>query len=202
MKRIKDLSGQKFNKLTVLELDKIKTDRVYYKCLCDCGNVKTILAQNFVNGKAKSCGCLRIANITSKKRTDPIRVTARRIWLARYSDGCSFETFFKLAQLNCYYCGSPPSNYSNLYTGKHPVLKRSPDWAAQCHWTYNGLDRIDSAKQHSEDNIVPCCAKCNWAKNKLSLTDFKLLIEKIYTHFVLGKKDEIISSTVSGDKIS
>lgn len=181
---MKNLTGKKFNRWLVIERDYNKTDRIYYKCICDCGIRKSVLAQNLTNGKSKSCGCFQVENITSFKRTDPILVTARKVWLNRYNDGCSFETFFKLSQENCYYCGAPPSNLAKAYTGNHPVVKRSPDWAEQCQWTYNGLDRIDSTKLHTEDNIVPCCIRCNWAKSNQTVDEFKSWIKQVYENFV------------------
>jgi hypothetical protein len=142
------------------------------------------MAQNLVKNISKSCGCLKIANITSRKRTDPKRVTAHKVWKARYFDGCSFETFMRMSQQNCYYCDSVPSNYCNAYTGNNPIIKRSPDWVKLHNFTYNGLDRIDSSKNHAEDNIVPCCAICNKAKNDLSLEKFKSWIQRLYNHFI------------------
>ena len=46
MSRIKDLTGEKFNKLTVIKLDyernksqdTSKKKRIYWLCKCDCGN--------------------------------------------------------------------------------------------------------------------------------------------------------------------
>lgn len=184
---MKNLVGSLFERWTVLERVPNINKRVYYKCICACGVCKVVLAQNLTSGKSKSCGCFQSENITSFKRTDPILVTARRVWLSRYQDGCSFETFFKLSQLNCFYCGEPPSNHAKAYTGNHPVIKRSPDWAELCQWTYNGLDRIDSSKNHQEDNIVPCCILCNQAKNDLSIDEFKSWIEKVYKKFVSAK---------------
>lgn len=35
-----------------------------------------------------------------------------------------------------------------------------------------GLDRIDSSQHYHLDNIVPCCTRCNMAKNVLSVSDF------------------------------
>lgn len=57
-----DLTGQKFNKLTVLERDwsyPTGTGKgVYWKCLCDCGNIKSIRTDKIRKGIVKSCGCL------------------------------------------------------------------------------------------------------------------------------------------------
>ena len=56
--KFKDLSGQKFGMLTVLERDKSKNSKdVYYLCLCECGNIKSVLSQHLKRGSTISCGC-------------------------------------------------------------------------------------------------------------------------------------------------
>lgn len=62
--RHKKIIGEKFNKLTVVELVKIeeRKDRknaynYFYKCICDCGNETIILKENL--GKTLSCGCAK-----------------------------------------------------------------------------------------------------------------------------------------------
>lgn len=57
-KRWEDLSGQKFNKLLVLERDFSKT-HVVYKCLCDCGNITYVDARHLKKGDISSCGCIK-----------------------------------------------------------------------------------------------------------------------------------------------
>lgn len=58
---IKDLTGQKFGRLTVIKRDEQKTDRVYWLCQCDCGNpnLVSIRSSNLTSGDTKSCGCLK-----------------------------------------------------------------------------------------------------------------------------------------------
>ena len=54
------LVGNKYGKLIVIERDKNdKFNQVQYKCLCDCGGVTTISANNLRNGITNSCGCLK-----------------------------------------------------------------------------------------------------------------------------------------------
>lgn len=70
-KRI-DLVGQKFGKLTVLEMiypDREVSNTVYCKCKCDCGNI-TMIPQGGLrsNRKTQSCGCLRKEMISNKLR--------------------------------------------------------------------------------------------------------------------------------------
>ena len=54
-----NLVGRKFGELTVLDRAPRKNKNTYYKCECSCGVVKTILAKNLVNGRTKTCGCVR-----------------------------------------------------------------------------------------------------------------------------------------------
>lgn len=58
MPKFIDLTGQKFNRLTVLyRLGKISP--VTWVCKCDCGNICNIRSSNLTNGHTKSCGCLQ-----------------------------------------------------------------------------------------------------------------------------------------------
>lgn len=56
--RMKDLTGQRFGRLTVLEFAGRKNRHRYWKCRCSCGAVKIIEGSHLKCGKAKSCGCL------------------------------------------------------------------------------------------------------------------------------------------------
>lgn len=56
----KDLIGQKFGKLTVLEAleERSKTGHKLYKCLCDCGNEVVLQTNLLTTHHTSSCGCL------------------------------------------------------------------------------------------------------------------------------------------------
>ena len=58
--KYKDLTGMKFNNLTVLKLHEIdKNDRAVWECKCDCGNIVNVLGKRLLNNNTKSCGCRR-----------------------------------------------------------------------------------------------------------------------------------------------
>ena len=60
----KDLTGQKFGRLTVLKyLGESK-----WLCKCECGNYSTPRGDRLKNGITKSCGCLQ-RDIVSKQST-------------------------------------------------------------------------------------------------------------------------------------
>ncbi len=58
-----DLTGQKFNRLTVLKYNSITKK---WLCQCDCGKRKEINGANLRNGLTQSCGCLQKEKTTSK----------------------------------------------------------------------------------------------------------------------------------------
>ena len=59
MCRFKDLTGQKFGRLTVLKYIKsTKTGKPIWLCECDCGNKKEILGESLLSGNTRSCGCI------------------------------------------------------------------------------------------------------------------------------------------------
>jgi hypothetical protein len=54
-----DLSGKKFGKLLPLHISKKEKGKVYWMCLCDCGNHTEVAAGKIKFLSTKSCGCLR-----------------------------------------------------------------------------------------------------------------------------------------------
>ncbi len=54
MALLKDLTGQKFGKLTATRYIGNRN----WECQCDCGNVTVVKNYNLQNGHTKSCGCL------------------------------------------------------------------------------------------------------------------------------------------------
>lgn len=57
----RNLLGQRFGKLEVIEFDGYKKEKynscAYWKCKCDCGNIKSIRAIQLTSGGTNSCGC-------------------------------------------------------------------------------------------------------------------------------------------------
>jgi hypothetical protein len=68
-KTFKDLTGNKYNSLTVLGLDSIKhkTQR-FYKCLCDCGSEIIVYGSRLTTNRILSCGCHMKETIPNRKR--------------------------------------------------------------------------------------------------------------------------------------
>jgi predicted nucleic acid-binding Zn ribbon protein len=57
-KPIKNILGNKYGRLTVIEFDRlVKYKGVFWKCKCDCGTVKIIRSGDLISGNTTSCGC-------------------------------------------------------------------------------------------------------------------------------------------------
>lgn len=63
-KKIRDITGQKFGRLTAIErLNKKRGSSFMWRCRCDCGNEVEVSANSMLSGNTKSCGCLRVESI-------------------------------------------------------------------------------------------------------------------------------------------
>jgi len=58
-----DITGKKFNLLTVLREAGIKKGSYQWECLCDCGNIYVTDGCRLRTNRVKSCGCTRRNNL-------------------------------------------------------------------------------------------------------------------------------------------
>jgi hypothetical protein len=188
-----DLTGQRFGKLIVLYYSRTQKPRgeAYWQCLCDCGNEIPVTGGHLKTGHTRSCGCLQRektgnmsrGNVWGRKYEDPRELSAKTVWAVSYADGCSLEKFLELSQLPCFYCGIRNSNSFNKYITKDGYstnIAVTTEWAEKATFTYNGLDRVDPERDHSEDNVVPCCFPCNRSKDDQTLEEFETRIVRMY----------------------
>lgn len=75
--KARDLVGQKFNRLTVIERAlNTKSGNAQWKCLCECGNTTVVQSYKLRKGITKSCGCLVVETMKerqSKENSHTIR---------------------------------------------------------------------------------------------------------------------------------
>lgn len=92
--KIKDLTGKKYNHLTIIK--ELGGDKVL--CHCDCGNDKVITKSKILNGQVKSCGCqqfdwredltgqkFNMLTVIKKVSTSPVK------WLCKCDCGNTIE---------------------------------------------------------------------------------------------------------------
>lgn len=169
MNRIKDKTGLRVGIYTVLSFaGYIKPGNKAYtswNCLCDCGKEFQLASGDINPSKTKSCGCLKTRrkydpkfSASFNKRYDNI------VNNARYRNiPCKItrEEFLYLSGKPCFYCGLDDASI-------------------------RGLDRFDNTQGYTLENVVPCCKRCNIAKNNMTVEEFMDLINSIYNYRVIG----------------
>ena len=105
MNKVMDLTGMKFGKLTVVERDYETTDKnncIFWKCRCDCGNIKSIRAGGLRSGNTTSCGCTRRNDLTGKRfgRWTVIKKSRKDGHIQMYLCKCDCGNIAEVAQSN------------------------------------------------------------------------------------------------------
>lgn len=188
MRKLEDISNQKFNRLTAIRfeekrlLGKKKYD--FWRFKCDCGTEKTINKKSVVQGQTKSCGCLHRENVPRLPEGEASFNTLLYVYKTNAKKRnldfeLSAEKFRKLTSERCTYCGDPPKLQFNRPPSNNPF---------NGSYSYNGIDRVDNDVGYIEANCVPCCETCNRAKLEMSTETFLTWISKVYK-FSLGEAD-------------
>jgi len=178
----KDIKGKKFNKLTVVEFSHLnKTRHAMWKCKCDCGNETIAQSRLLINGTKKSCGCILNKtgkeSLTWKGSGDLSRSYFSKTKREAESRNLEFnvtidflwEMFLKQNK-KCSLSGEEICFRSKVKTS---------DGTAS-------LDRIDSSKGYTEDNVHWVHKNVNIMKWDLPVNRFLELVKKIYINKNLG----------------
>ena len=185
--RIRDLTGQRWGRLTVLSYShsektpKKNSTYAVWNVRCDCGTEKKLIGSNITkkHSPTRSCGCL-IQETQRKTKRKPLHYAEYtnlfyRCKTKSKARGLEFSLtrneFVAIVKKDCSYCGSKPSN---VCKSNYPDVV--PDLM------YSGIDRIDSSQGYIKGNTVPCCKHCNHAKMDMDLIDFYNHIEKMHNH--------------------
>lgn len=152
MARIKDLTGQKFGRLTIIkEVEKDKNNKSQCLCICECGNEKIIRKSDLRTGKIKSCGCIKKEILSKRqKKHGKTRTRLYRIW-------CNIKSRCKNKKVPCY----------KYYGGKGIILYEEwqnfepfYEWAINNGYQENlTIDRIDINNNYEPKN-------CRWVDRK------------------------------------
>ncbi len=181
-----NLNNMKVNWKIVDTVDlTLKSGRIRksYLIECKCGYQRYIhlsewarIQNNTHTSNLIQNGCRR-CNILDKSIESKTQAIYKRLLKAIESSckrkgrefNLSIEQAINIYKSNCYYCNTPPSNIFKSNNIDGFTLK------------YTGVDRVDSSKGYTIDNVVPACIHCNRAKNDLGQKEFYNLISRIYS---------------------
>ena len=145
---MEDLTGKKFNRLTVLGFAGRRGNNYYWECQCDCGNIRQVQAQGLRRGSTKSCGCYN-----------------REIITKHGLDGDKLYHVFNSMRNRCY---SVNNNSYHNYGGRGIAIcdEWLNDVTVFIEWAHNNgyaegltIDRIDVNGNYEPSN-------CRWITKK------------------------------------
>lgn len=182
-----DLTGQRFRSLTVVSPTpekKGKNKEQWWVCRCDCGETCVRRSSKLRSGEAKSCGCDR--NFGHNRRIDREAGLKRRLHSQREANAkkrsipfaLSVDEVWEVVSRPCHYCDRTGVSEIKEARNRHGGL------ITAATLRHNGIDRIDSNQGYVPGNIVACCKHCNFAKNDMTVEQFREFIDLLYRKFV------------------
>lgn len=152
MSVILDLTGQRFERLLVLELCEGKTTSKgkWYSCRCDCGNIIQVSSQSLRRGSTKSCGCLN-SELTVARNT---------------THGLKSHPLYYVWKSMCYRCYNEKATGYEYYGGRG--IEVCDRWLGTPAGLLSFIEDIgEKPEGTSLDRINPdgnyCPENCRWA---------------------------------------
>ncbi|MDO3651326.1 hypothetical protein [Nocardia mangyaensis] len=163
-----NLTGQNFDRLTVIAYAGQKNRQSIWSCVCECGNETIVRGHQLLIGHTTSCGCKNKLPYGDAALNTHYRNYIKSATSRNLEFNLNKEQFKKVITKNCYYCNQKPE-YSKAKEFKY----------CNGNIKVNGIDRIDNKVGYIYSNVVPCCSKCNFLKATLNQKEFIDLCKKI-----------------------
>lgn len=183
------------NKFKIIGFDKNRYEKnnrthLYYLIQCKtCGEIfsrKKDCIHHFENLKCKNCIHNRYGKCLNTLLYNVFIHYKNNAKQRNIKWNLSEEEFKDIITQPCTYCGESPNIIKTTsYKDKYEKI--------------NGIDRIDSNKDYSKNNCVPCCQMCNIMKNKFSKEDFIKKVKLIYNNYIKSSTTILKESTLQAN---
>ena len=190
MSEMKNDLGEKFGKLTAIELEKDKNGyNTRYLCKCDCGNTHSVSKSHLRSGRITHCGCVRHEGAKHQQWTGIGEISGDFWWshVVRSANGDIFKNGRRkpkeltLTIQEAWELFLQQDRKCALSGTSLQFPKRSKDKSCTA-----SLDRIDSSKGYVLDNVQWVHKDINIMKNKFDNQYFIQMCSLI--HQVHGKQ--------------
>lgn len=167
-KKVHDITGCRYGKLTVISFFGIKNRGSYWICQCDCGNQIITSSHCLQQGNTKSCGCTHIEKSSKLCKS------------RNYRHGYSKEPLYAVWKTMRQRCNNPKQYDYRWYGAKGITI--CPEWNDYCifrEWAithgYNQsltIDRIDCTGNYCPSN----CRFITIQEQQKNKTNIKVVI--------------------------
>jgi len=170
---IKNEIGHRYGKLTVVSFVPEGKKLAVWNCLCDCGNAVQVTGHALRIGNTTSCGCMRIVRAAELGRKNVVHGHARfgavtpeyQLWINASRRAKRSGVEFTIVPDDIKIPETCPLLGIKLHAGIGKHLAESPS-----------LDRFDSTKGYTQENIWVISFRANSWKSNFTLTELKKMV--------------------------